>query len=64
MLLHRCLNLFKFASPRENEFDTGKPGNPRPMRGILERLTEEQKKSALAYVEPEASKPPRSHTAA
>jgi hypothetical protein len=64
MLLQRCLNLFGFASQRENEFDTGKPGKPRAMRGILERLTEEQKRAALSYVEPEAVKQSKSRAAA
>jgi hypothetical protein len=37
------------APSRENEFDTGTPGEPRPMTGIWPRLTDEQKAKVLAY---------------
>lgn len=62
--LRRCWRIFRHSPPRENEFDTGRAGKPRPMRGILERLTEEQRKAALGYVEPEAVKHAQKRVAA
>ena len=41
------------ADDRENEYDTGAPGEPRPMTGFLYTLTEKQRAAAAAYRGPE-----------
>jgi hypothetical protein len=37
----------------ENEFDTALPGPPRPLVGLFNQLTDEQKRAVLAYDGPE-----------
>jgi hypothetical protein len=36
-------------SSADNEFDTAKPGAPRPMTGLFRLLTEIQKRKVLSY---------------
>jgi hypothetical protein len=61
MLLHRCLSFLGLAPQRENEYDSGRPGVPRPMTGLYVQLTEEQKKLAASYEEPHDEPKEREH---